>query len=414
MNTSLHIDKLPGILEAKALLSSFVGVHTEFTPGKTDRPVALYGAGNLGKMAWEYFDTLGVPVEFVVDAKADQYTNDVFWEGIDVVSQDVIVQSRRDSVVLAICVVTTAFTVIAESLKNSGWDNVVPFYDLAETYRDRHPLSNGWFAGRFSNEDMANISCVIEKWGDDLSRAHHLQFMAWRSLRQDWMFTDGPVDTMNRYFIPEITELVHTHENFIDVGANVGTTTMRFLELVRHDFERVYLIEPDHKSRVLLEKYLSRMSVLDRDRVEIVPLALAESDRESSFFGGLGYASQLSSIGMDIVSVTSLDKLNISPTFIKLHIEGGELAALEGAQNTLSRCRPIITLTAYHNADGIWELPKWLMEHLEQYRFLFRLHGWCGTGAVIYCIPNEREKHISLDIKRENILRYADLVGNSR
>ena len=30
------------------------------------------------------------------------------------------------------------------------------------------------------------------------------------------------------------------------------------------------------------------------------------------------------------------------------------------------------------------------MQTLAGYRFLFRNHSWCGTGAVVYAIPNER------------------------
>jgi hypothetical protein len=30
------------------------------------------------------------------------------------------------------------------------------------------------------------------------------------------------------------------------------------------------------------------------------------------------------------------------------------------------------------------------MQTLPRYRFLFRAHSWCGTGAVVYAIPQER------------------------
>ena len=33
---------------------------------------------------------------------------------------------------------------------------------------------------------------------------------------------------------------------------------------------------------------------------------------------------------------------------------------------------------------------KWIMENVCGYRFFLRLHSWCGTGAVIYCIPEDR------------------------
>lgn len=40
-------------------------------------------------------------------------------------------------------------------------------------------------------------------------------------------------------------------------------------------------------------------------------------------------------------------------SFIKLHLEGGELDALKGGQQSLTRRRPIVVATVYHNDDGI-------------------------------------------------------------
>jgi hypothetical protein len=80
----------------------------------------------------------------------------------------------------------------------------------------------------------------------------------------------------------------------------------------------------------------------------------------------------------------------LAPSFVKLHLEGAELAALKGARQTLLANPPIIAATVYHNADGMWRTPLWLMETLPDYRFLFRAHSWCGTGAVVYAIPNAR------------------------
>ena len=77
-----------------------------------------------------------------------------------------------------------------------------------------------------------------------------------------------------------------------------------------------------------------------------------------------------------------LDELGLSPTFIKLHLEGAELAALKGARQTLLDHRPIVAATVYHNDDGIWKTAEWLMRTLPDYRFFFRNHSWCGTGAA--------------------------------
>jgi hypothetical protein len=92
-----------------------------------------------------------------------------------------------------------------------------------------------------------------------------------------------------------------------------------------------------------------------------------------------------------MVRIEILDAL-APASFLKLHLEGAELEALKGGRELLRRDRPIVAATVYHNDDGIWRTPLWLIETLTDYRFLFRLHSWCGTGAVVYAIPEERRR----------------------
>ena len=64
--------------------------------------------------------------------------------------------------------------------------------------------------------------------------------------------------------------------------------------------------------------------------------------------------------------------------------------ALQGAETSLRLHRPIVSVTTYHSDAGLWKLPSWLMSRLTDYRYYLRLHSWCGTGAVMYCVPAER------------------------
>jgi hypothetical protein len=127
-------------------------------------------------------------------------------------------------------------------------------------------------------------------------------------------------------------------------------------------------------------------------RAAVLDCALAAQDGTVAFSEGYGFASKLSAFGQTQVSARSIDSLDVEPTFIKLHLEGGELDALRGARETLRAQRPIVTATVYHNADGIWRTAGWLMRELDDYRFLFRNHCWCGAGAVVYAIPRERRQ----------------------
>lgn len=390
MDTSLRFHSPPSFSAAGDLLLRIADTRAYCSPRAVDRPVALYGAGNLGRMAREYFDRLRIPLVFVIDAKDQKVMSDPFWEGIPVMHPGAIDPKTRKNVLLAICVVTSPYAELARSLSFEGWTDVVPFYDIAEAYRDRHPLSNGWFAAPFSSIDTNNIETVLEAWTDDISRAHHLQFIAWRRLREEWSFAGAPVTTGNRFFIPEVLAVLTDHESFADVGAHTGSVSQRFIETVSGHFREIWAVEPDSVNLSGLRLTFSRLPAAANRRVKIIPAVVGGERGEKRFFQGLGYASQCSDLGQSTLAVETIDDLGLSPSFIKLHLEGAELDALKGARNTIGLHRPIIAATTYHNREGLWELPQWLMGELSGYQFHMRLHSWCGTGSVVYCIPIER------------------------
>jgi FkbM family methyltransferase len=212
-----------------------------------------------------------------------------------------------------------------------------------------------------------------------------LQFLAWRRLREEWTFEGAPPTACRRFLIPEVTSVLRGDEVFLDGGAHLGVITEAFAAETAGAFRRIIAVEPDPASRARCKQ------ALDSDpRIEVLGCALGERDGQALFHDGLGYASQLSDTGSLQLEARTIDALGLAPTFVKLHLEGGELAALKGARRTLLEHRPVVAATVYHNADGIWRTPLWLMETLPDYRFLLRIDSWCGTSAVVYAIPNER------------------------
>lgn len=383
----MKADHAPDIGSAKRLLRQLAETPAVCTPRLVDKPLALYGAGNLGRMARQYFETIGIPCCRVVDANPELHGRDPFWAGVEVVSPEVV---PNKECLLAVCVATAPFSPIRDGLLKLGWTDVVPFYDIAEAYRDRHPLGNGWFSGNLAAFEQAEIEAVLSAWQDDLSRAHHLQFIAWHSLREDWLFKDAPVVPENRYFIPEVLDVLGTEETFCDLGAHHGEVVGRFLQTVGNRCKAVWAVEPDRENFPRLVEASRRLEAGTQLKINVLSCVLGERQGRGRFFHGLGYASQLSGMGPESVEISTVDALNLAPSFLKLHLEGGELDALKGGLETLLRYRPVIAATAYHNRQGLWELPKWLMDRLPDYRFHFRLHGWCGTGAVVYGMPCER------------------------
>ncbi|MCD6321484.1 MAG: FkbM family methyltransferase [Clostridiales bacterium] len=390
----MNFTKSPNRKEAHRILHGIAKKPATFTPRKVDKPLILYGAGNLGKMAKNYFEELGIPFLMVIDAKPDLHKQDPFWSGTEIFGiHDVIPAKLRKSTLLAVCIATQPFINISIPLKEQGWDDIVPFYDIAEAYHDQYPLHNGWYAGSLDERDVHGIESVLSRWQDDLSRAHHLQFIAWRSLREEWFFDNAPVTIHDRYFISHVLTVLHDHEIFVDIGAHHGEVSRKFLHTVKNRFREIYAIEPDKENFSQLYKLLEKCIFTTKEKIHLLSCALGSTTGSRRFRHGLGYASQFSESGQAEVEVKRLDDLSIPATCIKIHLEGWESDAISGGLETIFNNRPLLMVTSYHNRQGLWHLPAQLMSCLDNYRYYFRLHGWLGTGGVIYALPKERYWH---------------------
>jgi FkbM family methyltransferase len=385
-----HFDSAPSTAVARLLLDEISATTADAGALAPRQPLALYGGGDLGRLARDHLRHLQIPIAAVIDRNAQAIEGDPGWAGIPVFHPDAVDPAFKQQAMLAVSIATSPFVPLQAALHADGWGEVVPYYDIAENFRDRHPLSNGWIAPTFGSEDIGAMSQALAGWDDDRSRAHHLQFIAWRRLRQDWTFSDAPVTVGDRFFIPEVVSLMTDEERYIDAGAHHGSVSRRFVETCQGRFKALTAIEPDPQSLQKLRETIAALPSEVSRRITVIDALLDSTPQPQRFHAGLGYASQIAASGDTERTSVTLDQLELAPTILKLHLEGYELPALNGAKATLSTYRPIVMATVYHNADGLHATANWLMRTLENYRFLFRLHSWCGTGAVIYALPQER------------------------
>jgi FkbM family methyltransferase len=341
-------------------------------------------------MAMDFFAHAGLAPTVVIDANADTLRDAPSWRACTLLTPDQVPAHTKRSLPLVVSVATVCFTELAEVLRDQGWHDVVPIYDLMEAYRHRYPIGNGWCMGELGQSERKMIEQVLAGWTDDTSRAHHLQFMAWHRVRQDWIFEGAPVDLERRYFIPEVVSALGHQEIFVDAGAHRGETARAFRTLVENRFAEIVMFEPDSRNADVIRTELELLPDVIRRRHRLLPYALSRRAGKQPFFSQLGYGSQLCAYGHGSVEVAALDDLEVAPSYLKMHLEGHEMEALEGAEMTIRRHRPIMAVTTYHNEAGLWKLPSWLMRTLYDYRWYLRLHSWCGTGSVMYGMPAER------------------------
>ena len=87
------------------------------------------------------------------------------------------------------------------------------------------------------------------------------------------------------------------------------------------------------------------------------------------------------------VSITTIDEeVKDNVTFIKMDIEGMELEALKGAEETIRRCKPKLAICAYHKKEDLIEIPQYIKSIRPDYKLYLRAHEPTLSELVLYAI----------------------------
>lgn len=70
-----------------------------------------------------------------------------------------------------------------------------------------------------------------------------------------------------------------------------------------------------------------------------------------------------------------------------MNIEGAEVAALRGAENTIRKHKPKMALCVYHNPRDLWEIPEIVKSITDGYDFFLRHHDKGIIQLVVHAVP---------------------------
>lgn len=82
----------------------------------------------------------------------------------------------------------------------------------------------------------------------------------------------------------------------------------------------------------------------------------------------------------------SLNKMD----FIKMDIEGHELAALKGALKTIKQFKPKLAISIYHRKEDFYAIPLWIHEACKEYRFYLDHYTLHAEETVLYVTTEPR------------------------
>jgi hypothetical protein len=74
-----------------------------------------------------------------------------------------------------------------------------------------------------------------------------------------------------------------------------------------------------------------------------------------------------------------------------MDIEGSEIAALEGAHQTILAHRPKLAICVYHRFDDLWTIPNLIAERYPFYQLYLNHHSLHHEETVLYCVAQPRQ-----------------------
>lgn len=211
--------------------------------------------------------------------------------------------------------------------------------------------------------------------------------------------------------------------NVLDIGANIGYTTFVFSKFLSQDY-RVFAFEPEPSNFSLLEQALQRNNISNK-AVAIKSAVGATSGQIELFLNEEHHAdhkivtdklrSNIQSAPAIAVPLTSIDDFarkqssRFPVSFIKIDVQGYELAVCEGMVETLDSNADAIVAFEY-SADSMEQLgfqPNALIDFFSTRTFnLYALHH---DGSLEFVEPEQ--KNISTYMKQRP---YIDFIASRR
>lgn len=355
------------------------------------RPVVLYGAGGLGRIALKGLRSLGRPPVAFADRRATASSESI--DGVPVLGPAEAVERFGTDAVFVVSIWNAQtdhqYPVTRDELRRLGARRVAPslalFWKHPETFLPYYCLDvpERVLAARDDIRRLAN------NLADDASRDVLVRQLRWR-VRMDFEALPCPVEGP-AYFQPDLLP-PRQDELFVDCGAYDGDSLRVFLSRMQGHAARAIAIEPDPASYARLKSCAGALPAGVRERVRTLNVAVGRR-REKLRFDSSGLASShVSDTGTIEVDCLPLDEIldGETPTLVKMDLEGAELDALLGGEASIRRARPSMAICVYHRPDHLWAIPLLVRRMLPNHALHLRPHGYEGWDLVCYAVAPGR------------------------
>ena len=249
-------------------------------------------------------------------------------------------------------------------------------------YHDAFPCP---FNAKLIMDNLDRIEAVYNLLTDDYSRMVYLNVIMYRlTINVEYILRAYSQEP--QYFIQKYRGL-DRNEVFVDCGAFIGDSFQKYC-YYNTPPARAYLFEPDFRNIKKINTLLQNMNI--DTKVKIIEKGVYSQTGNMYFHQdlsgeGSGLTDTLSKDDISIEVTCIDDSINDEVTFIKMDIEGSEMAAVEGAKIHIADSYPKLAICLYHKVSDLWEIPLEIQKMFPRYKnYVLRHHRKISSETVIY------------------------------
>lgn len=337
-------------------------------------PLVIYGAGWVGDAMYTYLRKNNVDIYgFAVDR--DFLPENKSLDGLTIYDIDELLNTARYNVLLAFvsCPVNKI-----EQLERHA--NVNKCYQIDFVGKN----AAGW-DGQIYDSFLSENKAILTKLREDLSDEASKQALDEFIHQRNTGVFCKPYSHKPEYFDDEIVSLIE-NEVFIDCGAYDGDSILAFCNALKErgisGYKKIYAFEADKVNAHKLEENLSGL-----EHVQLIVKGVYDQVCTLRFSENGTMGSMVADEGNKI-EATTIDEIvgGDEVTFIKMDIEGSELKALKGAENTIRRWKPKLAICVYHRVEDLITIPQYIQSLRSDYKLFYRNYCQLGLEAIIYAV----------------------------
>ncbi len=342
--------------------------------GLHEKPVYIFGAGLFAGYVFTVLNDKGVKIKgFLVNRK--YFVSERYYEHDVMILESLTKEQIKNSIIII------SFQADKQSIEKKKQELVQMGFEEVYHY--------GVFGKEiYSPAKLFNakeqVLEALDYFQDDESKETYCACLK-AIIKGNFDYFSSPSKEL-QYF-PNTFKLSKGYSKFIDCGAFNGDTA---LSLKKHSglnqVNKAVFFEPDLYNVETLSKTVKDNNVALESI--IFPCGVSDKYEMVKFMDkcGTGVSGHISEDGETIIQCVPIDSVlpTFSPTFIKMDIEGSEIKALIGAQETIKQVKPDLAICVYHDVEHLYKIPLLIKSLHPDYKLYLRSHAYYFCETVLY------------------------------